>query len=190
MRKAVVSLTLCLLLAGCATWLPQAHTDTTPFKSFEEAHQALLSLEPMKSTRAELEHNGFNIAKHPNLTLLTHADVVRRFLPSSLLRREDLDPGIVRCLESRDACHGIEVIGAKITKERKGSFWADFLNFQRRTETKGWRFNAVVLMVDDLVVYRSWSGQPGIDELEVTRNPLGPFQDIGPAQANSAVVPK
>jgi hypothetical protein len=48
----------------------------------------------------------------------------------------------------------------------------------------------VVLMVDDLVVYRSWSGQPGIDELEVTRNPLGPFQDIGPAQANSAVVPK
>jgi hypothetical protein len=29
-----------------------------------------------------------------------------------------------------------------------------------------------------------------VNEVEVTRNPLGPFQDIGPAQANSAVVPK
>ena len=34
---------------------------------------------------------------------------------------------------------------------------------------------------DDQVVYRSWGGQPSIDETDVKRNPLGPLQDIGPS---------
>jgi len=185
MRKLAIPFGLLLLTSGCSTWLPVARTDTTSFQSFDEARLAIESLVPMKSVRAELEKNGFNPTKHPNMTLLVHADVVRRFLPSAILKREDLDPGILACLEAREACHGIEIIGAKISRERKGNFWADFFNFQRRTETTGWRFNAMVLMVNDLVVYRSWSGQPVIDEKEVTRNPLGPLQDIGPA-----IVPK
>jgi len=185
-RLAAAAL-LALLVSACATWLPEAHTNTTPFESYDEARAAIEALVPMKSDRKALENNGFNPGKHPNMTLMTHADVVRRFLPSAILRREDLDPGILACLEARDACHGVEIIGAKIDRERKGSFWADFLNFQRRTETKGWRFTALVLMVNDLVVYRSMSGQPVIDEKEVTRNPLGPFQDIGPPTVTNAV---
>ena len=185
MWKLGGSLLWVLLTSACTSLLPESHTDTTPFKSFEEARAAVLALVPMKSDQASLEQSGFNPAKHPNTTLLTHADVARRFLPSAILQRQDLDPGILLCLESRDDCHGIEIVGAKIASERKGSFWADFLNFQRRTETTGWRFTALVLMVKDLVVYRSWSGQPVIDEKQVTKNPLGPFQDIGPS-----VVPK
>jgi len=181
------ALLACVLAGGCATWLPEGRTDTTPFKTYDEARQAVEALVPMKSDREALEQGGFNPIKHPNMTLLTHADVVRRFLPSAILKREDLDPGIILCLESRDACRGIEVIGVKIARERKGSFWADFFNFQRRTETTGWRFNAVVLMVNDLVVYRSMGGQPAIDEKEVTRNPLGPFQDLGPPALTNAV---
>lgn len=176
-----------LLAGGCASWLPEAHTDTTPFKSYDQAQAALLALVPMQSTRADMERNGFFPGKHPNTTILTHADVVRRFVPGSLLRREDLDPGVVTCLEARDACSGLEILGTKIDRLRKGSFWADFFNFQRRTETTGWRFTALVLFVNDTVVYRSWSGQPRVNEVELTRNPLGPFQDIGPAAAGSAV---
>lgn len=181
MWKFVCSVVLALLASGCATWLPEAHSNNTSFQSFDEARAAIEVLEPMRSDRRALEKNGFSSDKHPNITLLTHADVARRFLPSSLLRREDLDPGIVACLEARDACRGVEILGAKIDRVRRGSFWADFFNFQRRTETTGWRFNAVVLLVDDVVVYRTWGGQPVVNELEVTRNPLGPFQDIGPA---------
>lgn len=187
MWKLLSILLLSSLLSGCATWLPEAHTDTTPFKSYDQAHAALLALEPMKSDRWALEQNGFFPGKHPNTTILTHADVVRRFVPGALLRREDLDPGVVMCLEARDACSGVEILGAKIDRLRKGSFWADFLNFQRRTETTGWRFTALILLVNDTVVYRSWSGQPVIDEKEVTRNPLGPFQDIGPPSVTNAV---
>jgi hypothetical protein len=180
-------LALLLALAGCATWLPEARTNTTSFSSYDQARAAVLALEPMRSSRADLKTNGFDLAQHPNTTLLTHADVVRRFLPSSLLRREDLDPGILTCVEARDACQGIEILGTKIARERKGSFWADFFNFQRRTETTGWRFTALVLLVNDLVVYRSWSGQPAVNEVEVTRNPLGPLQDIGPPTVTNAV---
>jgi hypothetical protein len=36
-------------------------------------------------------------------------------------------------------------------------------------------------MVDDVVVFRSWGGQPNVNELEVNTNPLGPLQEMGPA---------
>lgn len=182
MWKSVLILVVLMSLSACSTWLPEVRTDTTTFKSFDEAKAAIEALVPMKSDLRVVEKNGFNAKNHPNTTILTHADVARRFLPSSLLRREDLDPGIIACLEARDACRGIEVVGAKIQREREGSFWADFFNFQRRTVTTGWRINAIVLLVHDVVVYRAWSGQPVINEVEVTRNPLGPFQDIGPSQ--------
>lgn len=183
----VFALALTLTVGGCATWLPEARTNTTSFSSYDEAHAAIEAIVPMRSDRADLKAHGFDPVKHPNTTILTHADVVRRFLPSSLLRREDLDPGILTCVEARDACQGIEILGTKIARERKGSFWADFFNFQRRTETTGWRFTALVLLVNDLVVYRSWSGQPAVNEVEVTRNPLGPLQDIGPPTVTNAV---
>jgi len=31
------------------------------------------------------------------------------------------------------------------------------------------------------VVYRSWGGQPELNEVQQQRNPLGPLQEIGPA---------
>lgn len=179
-------LVLALLCGACASLLPEAHTNTTSFESFEQARAAVEALVPMKSDRQTLERNGFSPARHPNTTLLTHADVVRRFLPSSLLRREDLDPGIWACLEARDACRGLEIVAARIDKVRTGNFWADFFNFERKSRTSGWRFNAVVLLVNDLVVYRSWGGQPEINELENTLNPLGPLQDIGPPTVTNA----
>jgi hypothetical protein len=36
-------------------------------------------------------------------------------------------------------------------------------------------------MVDDVVLYRSWGGQPEVNEIDNQKNPLGPLQDIGPA---------
>ena len=107
------------------------------------------------------------------------ADVVRRFLPSSLIKREELDPGILACLEARDDCRGLEIIISRINRVRDGGFFADFFNFERHTTITGWRFNATVLFVNDLVVYRSWGGQPKVNETENTRNPLGPLQGIG-----------
>lgn len=174
-------LLLALLMGGCSFLLPRARSESSPFKSFEEARDAIDGLVPMKSNVAELSRLGIDPAQQPNTTILTQADVVRRFVPSALLKREDLDPGVLACLEARDACRGWEMTASRINKKRTGNFLADFTNFSRHSETTGWRFNALILLVNDVVVYRAWGGQPSVNEKEVSTNPLGPLQEMGPA---------
>lgn len=174
----VLGLALC---SGCTSLLPQSKNETSEFKTFEEARQVIEALVPMQSNMAALVGLGIDPGKHTNTTLLTHADVVRRFAPGAVLTKQDLDPGIVACIEARDACRGLEVLATRISKKRVGNFFADFFNFSRHTATTGWNFQAVILLVDGLVVYRTWGGQPAINEIEVRTNPLGPLQDAGPS---------
>ena len=168
-------------LAGCTSLLPRVQSESSPFASFEEARVAIESLEPMRSTITTLAQKGIDPVKQPNTVILTHSDVVRRFLPSNLLKREDLDPGVIACLDAREACRGWEISAERVLRARTGGFFPDFTNFSRRTETTGWRFNALVLLANDVVVYRAWGGQPNLMEVEVRTNPLGPLQDLGPA---------
>lgn len=135
----------------------------------------------MQSKVAALTQLGIDPVRQPNTVILTHADIVRRFVPSGLLKREDLDPGVLACLEARDACRGWDLTAARIVKARTGNFIADFTNFSRRSETTGWRFNALILLVNDVVVYRAWGGQPNVREVVINTNPLGPLQELGPA---------
>lgn len=177
----VCLLCLTLLLGACSSMLPKVRNESSTFTSFDEARSAIDALVPMKSDVTALTLMGLDPAKQPNTTILTQADIVRRFVPSALLKREDLDPGVLACIEARDQCRGWEISAAHIEKKRTGNFLADFTNFSRRSETTGWRFNALVLLVSDKVVYRSWGGQPSVNEVEVNTNPLGPLQEMGPA---------
>ena len=177
----VCLLSLALWVSGCSSMLPHALKESSPFASFDEARTAIDALVPMKSNVATLAKLGIDPVKQPNTVILTHDEIVRRFVPSALLKREDLDPGVTACLEARDACRGWEITAARISRARTGNFLADFTNFSRRTETTGWRFNALILLVNDDVVYRSWGGQPSVNEVEVNTNPLGPLQEMGPA---------
>lgn len=170
-----------LLLMGCSHMLPRAQNDSTPFESFEAAQSAIESLVPMHSDLDALARLGLNPAKQPNIVIVTHDDIVRRFVPSNMLKREDLDPGVLACIDAKEACRGWLIAFSRVKRARTGGFFLDFTNFRRRTETTGWRFNALVLMVNDTVVYRQWGGQPNVMEVEVNTNPLGPLQELGPA---------
>lgn len=174
-------LLLALLMAGCGSMLPRATSESSSFQDFEAARQTIDALVPMKTSVAELSRLGIDPVNKANTVILTQADIVRRLVPSTLLKREDLDAGVLACLDARDACRGWEITAAHILKARTGNFFADFTNFSRRTETTGWRFNALILLVNDVVVYRAWGGQPSVNEVEVNTNPLGPLQDMGPA---------
>lgn len=174
---------LTLLLSACASLLPRAVDSGSPFQSFNEARAAIESLTPMQSTSKDLVRLGLEPLQHPNTRILTYADVLRRFLPSNLIERKDLDPGVLACLQAREACRGWEITASKVSRKRVGSFFLDFTNFKRHTETTGWRFNALVLLIDEQVVYRAWGGKPNITEIQIKTNPLGPLQDIGPSMA-------
>lgn len=181
-RSFSLVLTVCAaaVMAGCGSLLPTATTDAAQFKTFDEARQAIESLVPYESDVAALSRMGIDPIRQPNTLILTHSDIARRVTNGNLQIRDDLDKGIQACLKAGDACRGWEFNASRITKVRTGSFFLDFTNFRRTTETTGWRFNAMILMVNDVVVYRTWGGQPAINEVEVRKNPLGPLQDSGP----------
>ena len=179
--KIIGLMSLLFQISSCTPLLPRARTESSPFKSFDEARDAIEALVPIKSNGTSLSKLGIVPVQQPNTIILTHDDIVRRFVPSGLLKREDLDPGVLACLEARNACRGWEIAASRINRARTGNFWTDFTNFHRRTETTGWRFNALVLLVNDVVVYRAWGGQPSVNEIEDNTNPLGPLQEIGPA---------
>jgi hypothetical protein len=90
-----------------------------------------------------------------------------------------------RCLTAGKACSGYAIALRQSRRKRIGNFWLDSLNFYRDTDITGWSFNALVLFVDDKVVYTLYGGQPRLHEREITRNPLGPLQGWGSQVAPS-----
>jgi hypothetical protein len=166
-------------LQGCTSLLPTSTTNAAQFASFEEARMTIESLVPYQSEVANLTRLGIDPIQLPNTLILTHTDIAKRVINGNLQTRDDLDKGIQDCLKAGDACRGWEINASRIARARTGSFFMDFVNLKRTTETSGWRFNATILMVNGLVVHRSWGGQPSVQEVEVRRNPLGPLQDGG-----------
>lgn len=168
------------LLQGCASLLPSTLTNTAQFNSFDEARMSIESLVPYQSDVTILAPLGIDPLQQPNTLILTHSDITRRVIAGNLQTKDDLDKGIQDCLKAGDACRGWEINASRIARVRTGGFFMDFVNLKRTTETRGWRFNATILMVNGLVVHRTWGGQPSVLEVEVRRNPLGPLQDGGP----------
>lgn len=172
---------ICLALCGCSGLLPKSRTESPTFQSFDEARQAIQAIVPMHSNLASLREMHMDPDHQPNTVILAYADIIKRVINGSVLSKTDLDPGLLTCINAHDACQGWELNIAQIHKERLGGFWSDFFNFRRHAVTTGWRFNALILIVDDVVVYRAWGGQPEIHEVDIQQNPLGPLQEIGPA---------
>jgi hypothetical protein len=115
----------------------------------------------------------------PNIAILNYSDVLRRFMLNQSMTLADLDQGVQDCIQAKTVCRGYEINQRLVKKHRNGSFWLDFLGFKRETHTEGFRFNALVLLKNGVVVYKLTGGQPAIQESEHTQNPLGPVQSIG-----------
>jgi hypothetical protein len=54
----------------------------------------------------------------------------------------------------------------------------DFVNFHRQSVTTGWKFSALIVVIDNQVVYTQWSGEPQIHTTIDRKNPLGPLQNF------------
>lgn len=179
--RVPLGLGLCLvLLAGCNALLPREETVTdSPWKNYEDAQQTFDRIIPHQTTVQGLRALKLDPLNYPNITLLNYSDVLRRFIPYPSTNTDDLDSGVNECINAKAACKGYEVDQKSVKRRRFGNFWADFLNFKRKVDIVGWRFNGVILIKDDVVVYKLTGGQPVIHEHEERRNPLGPLQGIG-----------
>jgi len=167
-------------LAACQVLLPDAVTKTeVPWETFEQAREVIARVVPYQTHREQLSADGLDPFTNPAVTLLTYTDIVQRFAVGSAIKPEDLDRGIRECLAAGRRCSGFLVAARRSKRERVGNFWLDSLNFRRETDVSGWSFNALIILVDDLVVFTVHGGQPKIHEHELTRNPLGPLQSWG-----------
>jgi hypothetical protein len=179
MKKILVAAVLSLLSA-CSTLLPKSDTAVKDrWDSFDSARATFDQIQPYQTNAKEMVQLGYDPFSNPAVTILTYADVIRRLIPATTIDSMKLNRGIVECVAAQEACQVYEIDLKQLHRKRSGNFWLDFLNFRRRTEISGWRFNALVLLKDDLVVYKLWSGQPVIREVENVVNPLGPLQGSG-----------
>ncbi len=169
-------------LAGCQALLPDASDATqVEWHSFDQAREAIEAIEPFHTRKSTLVENGFDPKRNPAVTILTYPEIVQRFSAGTALRPDEYEAGIRSCLAAGKACSGYAIAAKRIKRDRIGNFWLDSFAFRRETNITGWTFNALILFVDDLVVYTVFGGQPNLHELQVTRNPLGPLQGWGEA---------
>jgi len=179
-NRLFCSAVLLLFLTGCSGLLPSIEQTTkSPWESFGEAKKSFDKITPRKTTTEELKQLGFDPFETPNVTLITYLEIIEHFMPNPSITLQHLDPGVRACLKSRHACHGYAVAPKMETSRRYGNTAADLFNFRRKTMTTGWEFDALIVIKDDLVVYKLWGGQPNIEKFEDKRNPLGPLQDVG-----------
>lgn len=180
-RTCILSISM-LLLTACSSLLPRGSTDVqSGFNSFEEARDAIERVRPYQTTTAQLKDLGFDVHSTANVRQIPYPEVVARLAPNPSVPLEMLDPGIRDCIESRQACRAYEFSFGHQISHREGSFWADFLNFRRRTEISGWRFQGLVVVRDGVVLFRNHGGEPQIRQTERQSNPLGPLQPAGEA---------
>lgn len=169
-----------LFLGGCGSLLPKGESETDgSWQTFWEAQNAFDKIIPHQTSIEELKKLHLDPKSNSNITILNYSDVLRRFIPGPNINVLDLDAGVQECISAKKACKGYEINQQVLKRKRYGNFLADFLNFKRKVVITGWRFNGLVLIKDDLVVYKLSGGEPNIHQSEEKNNPLGPFQGGG-----------
>jgi len=177
-RISTIVAVVCLF-AGCSSLLPSGGTvKKSPWKVFDEAKSSFDQIVINETTNDELVQLGFDPHSTPNITILSYLDVSKMF-NYELDRDEYYHEGVNLCVKARESCKAYDVSIEDISKKRVGNFWLDLLVMKREEQTTGWRFRALILLVENKVVYKLWSGNPMLDETHAKKNPLGPLQDMG-----------
>lgn len=169
-----------LSLSSCSSLLPKGSTENGGgFGSFDEARAAADRILPMRTQLSELGPLGFDIQAGQNVTLVSYPEIVVRLTPHPGVPFSQLDPGIRHCIDIQAACRGYAFRFERENRVREGNFLLDFLNAVRTTRLTGWRFEALIVVSADTVLFRNYSGQARIERVDRQVNPLGPFQPAG-----------
>ena len=167
-------------ISGCTSLLPSSQNSMrSAWDDFSAVRGAYDRLRPQESTTTDLRREKFHPDVNATIVVLNQTDVMRRFILPNL-PLEFLDPGVKDCLAALQKCTAYEVDIKQINRQRVGNFMLDVTAFKRETEVRGWRFNAVFLVKDDVLIYKTWGGQAQVAEEENIRNPLGLLQNLNP----------
>lgn len=180
--KVVLMMGFVATLSACSSLLPQATQATkTPWNSYAEAEAMYAKIIPQKTTVKDLKAIFVDPEKTPNVAVLSHAEVLRKVVPVSGIEMRLLAPSVQDCIAAHQTCSGYQIEQTYVHRHRNGNFFLDFMNFKRKTDVSGWQFDAIIVINNDVVVYKLWSGKPSTQHLDEESNPLGPLQGFGPS---------
>src|SRR5690349_230857 len=169
-----------LLVTGCGGLLPRTSNVTkSPWASYRDMQLTFDKIIPGKTNMAELKELQLCPETNPNIAIINYSEILTRFLPNPSLTLADLDGGVRDCIAAKTGCRGLTLTHKQTVRNREGNFFADVFGFKRETFITGWAFNGLILMKDDVVIYKLTGGQPQIQEYEHVTSPLGPVMGIG-----------
>ncbi len=176
----------CFFCLSCSSLLPTSKTTIkSPWEDFDGAKADYEKIIPGKTTIEELNNTGFNPHTVPNIRILNATDTINIFMQNPSMRIENLDPGVQHCLEVKARCTSYRIEPSILDSKRVGNFWLDLLTFKRHTVVTGWEFRGLIIIVDNVVVYKDpIGGRPTVHTEEMVNKPLGPLQD-----ASSDIIP-
>ena len=179
MIRALALAAICAL-SGCSALLPSTQTvQPGSWASYGEAQKTFDAIQLRRTTQADLKLLNIDPYASANVAILNYNDVSRRFLPDTgAVTLGDLDPNIQLCLKVKTACTAWQVHQEWRDTQHTGNFFLELFGFKQKTDTRGWSFDGLLLMHDDVVIYKLAGGQPSIREHEEKSNPLGPLGGI------------
>lgn len=148
------------------------------WQKYADAEATFEQIIPGKTTAAELKALNLDPSTNPSVARLQTWQVRERFIPNKLVTLDDLDAGVRTCVEAGPACTAYEVNYLSTQSKRIGNAALDVIKVHRETQTAGWRFNGLILMKEGVVVYTLTAGQPRIQQVQETHDPLGPLQAL------------
>lgn len=170
---------LALLQAGCASLFTSGrNTVKSQWASFDSTKAAFDEIEPGHTTKEDLGCMGFDPYQNSNVRILTYLDIMNRFVPNNSVALEDLPEPVRACLEAQEKSQAYELETSDQHSKRYGNLFLDVFAFNRKTRETGWNFKALILLNEDKVVYKLWSGQPLVERYEQKKKPLGPLQEM------------
>jgi hypothetical protein len=180
----ILFVSIVIQLSGCGSYsrlfLPSEKRDVkSPWNTFEKVKSAYDQIIVNETSLLDLKNLKFDPFETPNIEIMTYMEIVRYFLPNPSFKKEQLPKEVRDCLDSQKDCRGFQIELEKLETNRFGNVLLDVLNFRRRSRQKGWKFQAMIVIHDNTVVYKRWSGKPNLNETTDRKNPLGPLQNLG-----------
>lgn len=175
-----------LMLGACSNMLPRsANQAPSTFQDFASAQQALEKIVPFETRIDALPGLGFDPEAGVNVVQIPYPEIAARLAPNPGVPLEAMDAGVRRCIQLQTQCRGYVFRYNQQHRDREGNFFLDFLNIKRVTHVTGWQFEALIVVGENVVLFRNFGGEPKTDRTESNFNPLGPFQPAGESAGRS-----
>ena len=173
-----------MLLGGCATSLLMPSSDDqtvgdVDWKNYAEAEKFYNKIKRGETTVGDLSTLGLNLKVSKNVVILDRTSLLALFMANVPGSFEYIDDSVKQCLKSGESCTPYIFRKDESKEEGTGSLILRMLNFKKESVIRGWSVEMLVLVHNNVVVYKQIKGTPnGTERTKQERHPLGPLDGV------------